>query len=126
VSIDTSTAQDRMFFHVIAAFAQMERDLIRDRTRAGLDAARARGRKGGRRPLMTESKSKAARNLLTGAGGALPRAVAEDPGVSGAALYRWVPAGKPGDKPLANVELAEIRKHEPKRRGRVVSALVRW
>ncbi len=91
-SIDTSTAQGRMFFHVTAAFAQMERDLIRERTRAGLDAARARGRKGGRRPLMTESKKKAARKLL--AGGALPRAVAEDLGVSVATLYRWVPGGK--------------------------------
>jgi DNA invertase Pin-like site-specific DNA recombinase len=91
-SIDTSTAQGRMFFHIIAAFAQMERDLIRERTRAGLDAARSRGRKGGRRPKMTESKKKAARKLL--AGGALPRAVAEDLGVSVATLYRWVPGGK--------------------------------
>ena len=65
---------------------------LRERTRAGLDVARARGRKGGRRPLMTESKKKTARKLL--AGGALPRAVAEDLGVSVATLYRWVPGGK--------------------------------
>ena len=56
--------------------------------------------------------------------GALPRAVAEDLGVSVATFYRWVPGEKSGDKPLADVELVEIREHEPKRRGRVVSTLV--
>jgi len=91
-AINTSSAQGRMFFHIIAAFAQLERDLIRERTRAGLDAARARGRNGGRRRTMTVSKVKAARKLL--AGGALPRAVAEDLGVSVSTLYRWVPGGK--------------------------------
>jgi DNA invertase Pin-like site-specific DNA recombinase len=93
-SIDTSTAQGRMFFHVIAAFAQMERDLIRERTRAGLDAARTRGCRGGRKPVMTPSKKDAATQLL--AGGTAPRVVAENLGVSLATLYRWVPGGKPG------------------------------
>jgi DNA invertase Pin-like site-specific DNA recombinase len=122
-NIDTSTAQGRMFFHIIAAFAQMERDLIRERTRAGLDAARARGRKGGRRPKMTESKKKAAHQLL--AGGALPRTVAENLGISVSTLYRWMPGGKSENMPLTNPELAAIRKHEPKRRRRVVSDVVR-
>jgi len=61
-------------------------------TRAGLNAARTRGRKRGRRPKMTESKKKAARKLL--AGGTLPRAVAEDLGASVATFYRLVPGGK--------------------------------
>src|SRR5215472_10592536 len=46
---DTTTVAGRMLFHIIGALAEMERDLIRERTRAGLDAARARGRKGGRK-----------------------------------------------------------------------------
>lgn len=88
-SIDTTTAQGRLFFHIMAAFAQMERDLIRERTRAGLEAARARGRKGGRRPVMTETKKEAAQQLL--AAGKAPRQVAESIGVSAATLYRWMP-----------------------------------
>lgn len=51
--IDTTTPAGRMTFTVLCAVAQMERDLITERTRAGLDAARARGRKGGRRPSLT-------------------------------------------------------------------------
>ncbi|MEM1007366.1 MAG: recombinase family protein [Myxococcota bacterium] len=48
--IHTQTAAGRFFFHIMAALAEMERDLIRERTQAGLAAARARGKKGGRRP----------------------------------------------------------------------------
>ena len=47
-SIDTSTSQGKLMFNVFASLAEFERDLIRDRTRAGLEAARARGRVGGR------------------------------------------------------------------------------
>lgn len=45
-SIDTTTPQGRLFFNISASFAEFEKDLIRERTRAGLEAARARGRKG--------------------------------------------------------------------------------
>ncbi|MBV8933332.1 MAG: recombinase family protein, partial [Kutzneria sp.] len=54
--IDTSTPGGRLFFHIIAGIAEFERDLISERTLDGLDAARARGRKGGRRPKLTETK----------------------------------------------------------------------
>ena len=47
-NINTSTAQGRFFFHVIASFVELERELIRERTNAGLEAAKARGRFGGR------------------------------------------------------------------------------
>jgi DNA invertase Pin-like site-specific DNA recombinase len=47
-SIDTTTSGGRLIFHVFGALAEFERNLIRERTKAGLDAARARGRKGGR------------------------------------------------------------------------------
>lgn len=49
--IDTSTAMGKFFFHVMSAIAELERDIIVERTRAGLKAARARGRIGGRRPV---------------------------------------------------------------------------
>jgi DNA invertase Pin-like site-specific DNA recombinase len=59
-AIDTNTAQGRLFFNISASFAEFERDLIRERTKAGLEAARARGRKGGRRQGMTkEAQQKA-------------------------------------------------------------------
>jgi DNA invertase Pin-like site-specific DNA recombinase len=89
-SIDTSTPAGRFFFHVMASLAEMERELTVDRTRAGLESARVRGRTGGRRRLMTESKVEAAKQLL--ARGTAPREVASNLGVSIATLYRWVPA----------------------------------
>ena len=52
-AIDTTTPSGRLTFHLFAALGQFERDLIRDRTSAGLKAARARGRKGGRKPVIT-------------------------------------------------------------------------
>ncbi len=56
-SIDTGTPSGRFFFHVMASLAEMERELIVERTRAGLDVARQLGRKGGRKPKMTDRVS---------------------------------------------------------------------
>lgn len=53
-AIDTTTAQGKFFFHIIGAFAELERDLIRERTQAGLEAARSRGRLGGRPKAIDE------------------------------------------------------------------------
>ena len=72
--------------------AEMERELIIERTRAGLDAAKQLGRKGGRKPKMTSSKIESAKKLL--ASGIPPRDVAKDLGVSVPTLYRWLPASK--------------------------------
>jgi DNA invertase Pin-like site-specific DNA recombinase len=47
-SIDTTTSTGKLMFHIVAAMAEFERDVISERTQAGLDAARARGRRGGR------------------------------------------------------------------------------
>lgn len=88
--IDTNTPAGRFFFHVMAALAQMERELIIERTKAGLAAARERGRTGGRKRAMTESKLEAAKKLL--AEGIPPKDVAHDLGVSIPTLYRWCPA----------------------------------
>ena len=89
-SIDTGTPSGRFFFHVMASLAEMERDLIVERTRAGLDVARQLGRKGGRKPKMTDSKIASARKLLDS--GVPPKDVAKNLGVSVPTLYRWVPA----------------------------------
>lgn len=70
-AIDTGTPAGRFFFHVMASLAEMERELIIERTRAGLDAAKQLGCKGGRKPKMTSSKIESAKKLL--ASGIPPR-----------------------------------------------------
>ena len=89
-SIDTTTASGRFFFNVMASLAQMERELMIERTQAGLQAAREQGRVGGRQRVMTESKIRSARKLLHQ--GTPPREVASNLGISIPTLYRWVPA----------------------------------
>ena len=63
-NIDTTTAAGKMIFGIFAALAEFERELISERTKAGLAAARARGRRGGRRPKMTPAKLKLAQAAL--------------------------------------------------------------
>jgi DNA invertase Pin-like site-specific DNA recombinase len=58
--IDTAQAGGRLIFHIFAAFSEFERDLIRERTLAGLKSARARGKKGGRRKILSGTKLKTA------------------------------------------------------------------
>jgi len=62
-SIDTTTPGGKLVFHVFAALAEFERDLIRERTTAGLVAARARGRNGGRPPVLEPGQVELAREL---------------------------------------------------------------
>lgn len=62
--IDTTTPNGRLVFHLFGALAQFERELIRERTVAGLAAARARGRKGGRPPKLSAEKLRVAQRLL--------------------------------------------------------------
>ena len=90
--IDTTTPAGRFFFHVMASLAQMERELLIERTKAGLEAAKKRGRVGGRKRSMTPSKVEAAKKLL--AEGMPPRDVAQNLGVSIPTLYRWCPASE--------------------------------
>ena len=62
-TIDTTSPGGRLIFHVFAALAEFERDLIRERTNAGLAAARARGRTGGRPPALTADQIRAAKQM---------------------------------------------------------------
>jgi DNA invertase Pin-like site-specific DNA recombinase len=89
-NIETSTPAGRFFFHIMASLAQMERELLAERTQAGLAAARRRGRVGGRKRRMTPGKVESARTLLKD--GMSRQDVARNLGVSIPTLYRWVPA----------------------------------
>jgi DNA invertase Pin-like site-specific DNA recombinase len=64
-TIDTTTPGGRLVFHLFGALGEFERDLIRERTRAGLAAAAARGRKGGRKRVVTGDKLERARAIIT-------------------------------------------------------------
>jgi DNA invertase Pin-like site-specific DNA recombinase len=91
-SIDTTTSTGKLVFHIFGALAEFERDLIRERTTAGLTAARARGRHGGRRRALDDKKLALAR-LLCQDPSHSPAAIAETLGVSRATLYRYLPRG---------------------------------
>ena len=63
-AIDTTTPGGRLILHIFGALGQFERDLIGERTRAGLAAAAVRGRKSGRKPVITDGKLKRARTMV--------------------------------------------------------------
>jgi DNA invertase Pin-like site-specific DNA recombinase len=85
--VDTTTAGGRLVFHIFAALAEFERDLIRERTYAGLAAARARGRVGGRKRALTSAQVEMARELLADRQRNVA-SVAATFGVNRATLYR--------------------------------------
>lgn len=87
--IDTKTPAGRFFFNVMAALAVMERDLLIERTNAGLQAARKVGKIGGRRSVMTPAKKQAALALM--AENVPSKDIAASIGVSLATLYRHLP-----------------------------------
>jgi len=92
-SIDTATPGGRLVFHIFGALAEFERAVIRERTRAGLQAARERGKKGGRPRTLGPKDLAAAKALL-----ADPAIRVEDVAarlkVSPATLYRHLPGGR--------------------------------
>jgi hypothetical protein len=97
-ALDTTTAQGLLVFHMFSALAEFDRSLIRERTRAGLAAARRIGRTGGHPPKLTDDDLEAARALL-----ANPRyrcaQIAHRLGVSPATLYRYIPAARTANTP---------------------------
>jgi len=90
-SLDTTTPGGRLVFHLFGALAEFERDLIRQRTQAGLAAARARGRTGGRPPSLTPTKIALARQLYDARQHTLAE-IARTLGVSRASIYRHLAA----------------------------------
>ena len=92
-AIDTTSAGGRLVFHIFGAMAEFERSVIRERTRAGLSAARARGKTGGRPPALTPKDLVAAKALLID-----PEISVEDVarrlGVAPSTLYRHMPGGR--------------------------------
>lgn len=84
--LDTSTAMGKAMFGMIGVMAELERDMIRERTQAGLEAARARGRKGGR-PRMNQKKVKAALALYDSQEYTVAE-ITKETGVSKALLYK--------------------------------------
>jgi DNA invertase Pin-like site-specific DNA recombinase len=92
-NIDTTSATGRLIFHIFASLGQFEVELLRERTRTALAAARARGRVGGRPPALDDAKVRAARAML--AGGTMSASeVARQIGCSPSTLYRHVPGGR--------------------------------
>lgn len=90
-AIDTTTAAGELFFHIFGALAQFERSIIRERTNAGLKAALARGRRGGRPTRVKAEDIQAALALLSDPEISVRKA-AEKLGLSVSALYRHAPA----------------------------------
>jgi DNA invertase Pin-like site-specific DNA recombinase len=86
---DTTTAGGRFVFSVMAAMAEFEREIIVERTRSGLAAARARGRVGGRKPVMTPRTVRMAAALMADRRNTVGE-IADELGVSRRTLYRYV------------------------------------
>ena len=88
-NLDTSTSSGRLTFHLFGALAEFERDLIRERTKAGLEAARARGRRGGRPRVMNAKKIALAKSMLQDKSNSVSE-VSAALGVSKTTLYAYL------------------------------------
>ena len=92
-ALDTATAGGRLIFHLFASLAEFERGIIRERTMAGLEAARARGRRGGRPPALTDKDLAAAKAMLRDPDITVTE-VARRLGVVPSTLYRHLPRAR--------------------------------
>lgn len=94
-NIDTTTSGGKLIFHIFASLAEFERSIIKERTKAGLEAARARGKTGGRPASLTEKDIQAAKAML-----ADPDITVEEVAarlkVASSTLYRYLPGGRGG------------------------------
>lgn len=96
-AIDTTTSTGKLVFHVFGALAEFERNLIRERTQAGLAAARARGRLGGRPKALDAKKRKLAVDLYHEKK-TLVQDICELMGISKPTLYKYVRAAQAAEK----------------------------
>ena len=89
-NIDTTSSGGKLIFHIFGALAEFEKDIIRERTQAGLNAARARGKKGGRPKLLnTDKKLTTALRLYNDRNNTIDE-VCQMVGISRATLYRYI------------------------------------
>jgi DNA invertase Pin-like site-specific DNA recombinase len=88
-SIDTTTSGGKLIFHIFGALAEFERDIIRERTQAGLTAARARGRLGGRPKSLTGKKTAMAQALYNDKNNTIDE-ICKTLNISRATLYRYI------------------------------------
>lgn len=88
-NLDTSSSTGKLIFHIFGALCEFERDIIRDRTLAGLQSARKRGRVGGRPKIMDAGKVKLAKTLMDDRSRSVGE-ICEILGVSKATLYRYL------------------------------------
>jgi len=95
-AIDTTTSGGKLVFQIFGALAEFERSLIRERTAAGLVAARARGRRGGRPPALSAKDMKAAKAMMADPEITMDQ-VARKLGVAVSTLYRYFPGGRSGE-----------------------------
>ncbi|SRR5579883_1421502 len=91
--IDTTTSGGKLIFHIFGALAEFERDIIRERTKAGLAAARARGRKGGRPKALDSKKASIAQALYNDKKNAITD-ICKTLNISRATFYRYINRGK--------------------------------
>jgi DNA invertase Pin-like site-specific DNA recombinase len=109
-NIDTTTSGGKLVFHIFGALAEFERELIRERTNAGLVAARARGRNGGRPTVMPPDKVATARQMYDSKKYTV-EAIAQVLGVSRASIYRHL-----AESTSAAAERAKPKSPPPPRR----------
>ncbi len=88
-SIDTTTAGGKLVFHIFGAMAEFERNLISERTKAGLAAARKRGRKGGRKRKLTDEQVAAMKKLYESKEHSL-QVIGDMFSVSKGTVYKWI------------------------------------
>ena len=91
-NIDTTTSGGKLVFHIFGALAEFERDIIKERTQAGLKAARARGRKGGRPKALTGKTIEQAKTLYNSRKDSIDE-ICRTLHISRATLYRYLKSG---------------------------------
>jgi DNA invertase Pin-like site-specific DNA recombinase len=92
-NIDTTTSGGKLVFHIFGALAEFERDIIRERTQAGLQAARARGKKGGRPKVLKDKKVAMAQALYNDKNNSIAE-ICKTLNISRSTLYRYIEVGE--------------------------------
>src|SRR5918911_659669 len=91
-NIDTTTSGGKLIFHIFGSLAEFEREVIKERTQAGLEAARARGKVGGRPKALSKSKAELARRMYADKDNSVSE-ICKTLGITRMTLWRYVRAG---------------------------------